>query len=58
MDSQVVDNGPRSEYRNVRLPSVILDRVGAVFSKQGYTSVAEYIRAAILKQLASDEGKP
>jgi hypothetical protein len=51
------DNGPRTEYGVVRLPKVILSRVEAIFAKQGYTSVTDYIRAATLKQLASDEGR-
>ena len=58
MDSETNDNGPRTEYGIVRVPRVILDRVEPLYAAKGYTSVSEYIRVAILKQLAQDEAVP
>ena len=52
------NNNPPTDTTNVSLPKVLLVRVDAIFLGLGYTSRAEYIRAAIQKQLASDEGKP
>lgn len=47
-----------TETTNVSLPKVLLARVDAIFLGLGYTSRAEYIRAAIQRQLASDEVRP
>jgi metal-responsive CopG/Arc/MetJ family transcriptional regulator len=49
------NNNCATETTNVSLPKVLLARVDTVFPRLGYTSRAEYIRAAIIKQLASDE---
>jgi Arc/MetJ-type ribon-helix-helix transcriptional regulator len=58
VDSGHNDSGPRTEYGIVRVPRVILDRVESLYASKGYTSVSEYIRVAILKQLAQDEAVP
>ena len=58
VESEINDSGPRTEYGIVRVPRVILDRVEPLYAAKGYTSVSEYIRVAILKQLASDEAVP
>lgn len=52
------EGGTKREYGFVRLPRTILSRVEGVYPSKGYTSSTEYIRAAVLKELAQDEVKP
>lgn len=47
-----------TETTNVSLPKVLVARVDAIFLGLGYTSRAEYIRAAMQRQLVSDEVRP
>lgn len=51
------NNNCVTETTTVSLPRVLIARVDSIFESLGYTSRAEYIRAAIIKQLASDEDK-
>ena len=46
-----------TDTRTVSLPIVLLDRIDAVWRTRGYVSRADYVRAAIQRQLAQDEGR-
>ena len=51
------NNNSATETTTVSLPKALLERVDAISKDLGYVSRAEYVRAAIQKQLASDEGR-
>jgi hypothetical protein len=51
------NNSSATETTTVSLPKALLARVDAILEVKGYVSRAEYVRAAIQKQLASDEGR-
>jgi len=57
MDPPPPRKGTKIPFRNVRVPVALLDRIEAIYEVRGYATQAEYIRAAIQKQLASDEAK-
>lgn len=44
------------KWASISLPESVLGRVDAIFERLGYTSRAEYVRHATLKQLREDEG--
>jgi hypothetical protein len=48
----------RTEMTTVKVPKALMERIEALLRTRGYVSRSEYVRTAIQKQLASDEGKP
>jgi hypothetical protein len=54
MEEEKVRTG--KEYGLVRLPRLVLDRIALIHKLKGYPTATGYILAAVLKQLAEDEG--
>ena len=50
------ENG-RTDMTTVKVPKALMERVEALLKVKGYVSRSEYVRTAIQKQLASDEGR-
>lgn len=57
MDPPPPKAGKKIPHRSVRLPTALLAEVEAVYEAQGYTTMTDYIRTAIRRQLAQDEGR-
>jgi metal-responsive CopG/Arc/MetJ family transcriptional regulator len=47
----------RTDMTTVKVPKALMERVEALLKVKGYVSRSEYVRTAIQKQLASDEGR-
>jgi hypothetical protein len=47
----------RTDMTTVKIPKALMERVEALLRAKGYVSRSEYVRTAIQKQLASDEGR-
>jgi metal-responsive CopG/Arc/MetJ family transcriptional regulator len=50
------ENGSK-DWTTIKVPKALMERVEALLRARGYVSRSEYVRAAIITQLASDEGK-
>jgi metal-responsive CopG/Arc/MetJ family transcriptional regulator len=57
MDPLPPKAGKKIPHRSVRLPVALLAEVEAVYEARGYTTMTDYIRTAIRKQLAEDAGR-
>ena len=42
---------------SVKVPKALMERIEALLATRGYVSRSEYVRTAIQKQLAQDEGR-
>ena len=51
------DGSKNSDTTSVKLPNALAARIDAVWPAQGYVSRADYIRAAIQRQLEFNEVK-
>lgn len=45
------------EWVSTSLPKALIERIDAIWEARGYSSRADYIRAAIQRQLDADEGR-
>jgi metal-responsive CopG/Arc/MetJ family transcriptional regulator len=50
------ENG-RTDMTSVKVPKALMERIEALLAARGYVSRSEYVRTAIQKQLAQDEGR-
>jgi metal-responsive CopG/Arc/MetJ family transcriptional regulator len=57
MEGKPENKDELSRWLTIALPRALVARVEWIYEKKGYVSRADYIRAAIQKQLASDEVK-
>jgi metal-responsive CopG/Arc/MetJ family transcriptional regulator len=47
----------RTDMTTIKVPKALMERVEALLKVKGYVSRSEYVRTAIQKQLAQDEGR-
>ena len=52
------DANGRTDMTSIKVPKALMARVEALLESKGYVSRSEYVRTAIQRQLASDEGRP
>ena len=47
----------RTEMTSVKVPKALMERIEELLKVRGYVSRSEYVRTAIQRQLAQDEGR-
>ena len=50
------ENGSK-DWTTIKVPKALMERVEALLKARGYVNRSEYVRVAIQRQLAQDEGR-